>query len=185
MLITPEYRKLNADLHEANPAYGTTAKKYVRQVYDLAQSMNAETVLDYGAGKGLLREGIANIRKGLPGDMVAEYDPCIPEKNVRPAPADLVVSIDVMEHIEPDCLDDVLQDICRLANKAVFLTIATRPAVKTLADGRNAHLIVESVDWWLPRLMRFFSPRLLHVGEGEIVFLGLPKAVPAEQEQAA
>lgn len=176
MLITKGYQELNRRLHETNPMFGTTAKRYVRQVYDLAKASGAASILDYGSGKGLLKQGIDEIRKGIPGDsIVTEYDPGIPGKDVRPAPADMVASIDVLEHIEPECLVDVLTDISVLARKAAFLTVATRPAVKTLADGRNAHLIVEPVEWWLPQLMALFSIRVLHVADGEFVFLGIPK----------
>lgn len=175
MMITPEYQALNRALHETNPNYGTTAPRYVRQVYDLIVMMGAKTVIDYGCGKGLFKQGIDEIRKGMPPIQIQEYDPAIPGKDARPWGAELLVSIDVLEHIEPDSMEDVLHDMYVLSDKAAFLTVATRPAAKTLADGRNAHLIVQPVDWWLPRLLQFFSPRLLHVGEGEFVFFGLPQ----------
>jgi hypothetical protein len=31
------------------------------------------------------------------------------------------------------------------------------PALKTLPDGRNAHLIQEPVEWWLPKIMQRFD----------------------------
>ena len=34
------------------------------------------------------------------------------------------------------------------AKKFVFFAISTRAAKKTLPDGRNAHLTVQSPDWW-------------------------------------
>lgn len=169
MLITPEYRDLNRQLHETRPDYGTTAPKYVDHVAQIATMMGAVSILDYGCGKGLLAE---SMRNQYP---VLEFDPCIDGKDAPPAPADLVVSVDVMEHIEPDCLDAVLDDIARLAKRAVYLTVATRPAVKTLADGRNAHLIVEPIDWWLPKLLARWSPRLITASEGEFVFFAVAK----------
>jgi hypothetical protein len=64
----------------------------------------------------------------------------------------MVVCTDVLEHIEPEHLDAVLRHVCSLAKKAVFLQIATRPAKKCLPDGRNAHLTVQSAEWWLAKI---------------------------------
>ena len=36
----------------------------------------------------------------------------------------------MLEHIEPECLDDVLDDMHGLSKKSVFLTIATAEALK-------------------------------------------------------
>src|SRR5881394_1730573 len=151
MLITEDYRRLNAELHSRGN-YGVSGHKWASKVFDLAGQCEARTVLDYGCGRGTLG---AAMRKNYPdwaGDFL-EYDPAIPGKETKPTQADLVVCGDVLEHIEPDCLLAVLDDIRSIARKAVFLVVATRLAVKTLADGRNAHLIVEPVEWWLPKLM--------------------------------
>ncbi len=79
-------------------------------------------------------------------------DPCIPEYADPPPPCDLVYCGDVLEHVEPDCLNAVLNDLRRLTLKAVLLVICTGPAAKTLQDGRNAHLIQEGPRWWLDAL---------------------------------
>lgn len=151
MLITPEYRALNAQLHESGH-YGISGHKWASDVCAAAARTNAQTVLDYGCGQGTLGMAFAHGGVTLPFTF-REYDPAILGKDERPEPADLVVCGDVLEHIEPDCLDEVLDDLRGLARKAVFLVISTRPAGKFLADGRNAHLIVERPFWWLPKLM--------------------------------
>lgn len=83
---------------------------------------------------------------------VREYDPAIPGKDARPEPADLVVCTDVLEHVEPECIQSVVDDIHDLTLKCVYLAIHTGPAIKTLQDGRNAHLIQEGPVIWLIRL---------------------------------
>jgi 2-polyprenyl-3-methyl-5-hydroxy-6-metoxy-1,4-benzoquinol methylase len=113
-------------------------------VAEVAKRIGAETVLDYGSGKGSLKRAL-----GLP---VAEYDPAVPEHAAEPVAADLVVCSDVLEHIEPECLDEVLDHLKQLAKKVGFFVIATRPAKKHLDDGRNAHLIVEDREWWMRKL---------------------------------
>lgn len=163
MLITPEYAALNAALHASNPAYGTSGGKWAVKVHRLARQYEASTVLDYGAGKGTLYQEMLHKHASAPDIseegarrtfpfVLFEYDPAVPGKDAPPGRADLVVCGDVLEHIEPECLYSVLDDLRSLAKKAVLLIVATRPAVKTLADGRNAHLIVEPAEWWFPKL---------------------------------
>lgn len=147
MLITEEYKKLNGELHERNIGYGTSGHKWVDEVRSLAKATGARTILDYGCGTQSL--GKAMLERTVIG-----YDPAIPGLDTPPNPADLVVAGDVLEHIEPDCLDDVLNDLERLSLHTIFLVIATRPAKKILADGRNAHLIVEGSAWWLPKIIQ-------------------------------
>ena len=145
VLISQDYKQLNNQLHETNSSYGTSGKHYGGMVLGLIQAMGGTaTVLDYGCGK----QTLAN---SLPMIPVTGYDPCLPGLDARPEPHELVVCTDVMEHIEPVFLDNVLDDLERVTEKVLFCLVATRPAVKKLADGRNAHLIVEDYMWWLPK----------------------------------
>jgi len=116
-----------------------------KYVVELANQTGLSDILDYGCGKGTLNDCM-NID-------IKEYDPCVEGKDTPPDPAEIVVCTDVLEHIEPDYLEDVLDDLQRLATRHVLLVIATVPAGKTLPDGRNAHLIVEPAEFWLPKLM--------------------------------
>ena len=155
-LISDSYRDQNRTLHDLRPEYGGSSGKWVATVAHLVRSLNLASILDYGCGKGLLKQGLAGLpRVGTEADLagrVREYDPAIPGKDAAPAPAELVVCTDVLEHVEPVYLDAVLDDLRRLTLNVAFLNIATRPAEKTLPDGRNAHLIVEPSAWWLPKL---------------------------------
>ncbi len=145
MLISEEYRKLNAELHERNPTYGTTAHSWVGNVREFARQTGCDSILDYGCGKGQLR-------KLLPEYDVREYDPAIEKHAADPEPADMLVCIDVMEHIEPECLDDVLEHMSSKTLKNAFITISLLPAQKTLEDGRNAHILLKPYIWWLEAL---------------------------------
>lgn len=148
--ITPEYAALNRDLHEREERYGAGAHRKRDALVEIMGEYEAESVLDYGCGKG-------SLAASLPGVDIREYDPAIAGKDSLPEQADVVACLDVLEHVEPDLLDNVLADIQRLARRAVFLTIATRKSTRELADGRNAHLIQEDADWWRERLGRFFA----------------------------
>lgn len=148
--ISEYYRGLNRQLHETNPKFGSSGKKYTTHVSRLAEEMGNPRVLDYGCGKGLLAQSLPHIA-------FDEYDPAIEGKDAEPQPAELVACTDVLEHIEPDYLDAVLADLHRVTLKRGFFNICTRPAVKTLADGRNAHLIVEPEEWWRAKLEPLFD----------------------------
>jgi 2-polyprenyl-3-methyl-5-hydroxy-6-metoxy-1,4-benzoquinol methylase len=167
MLISDEYRKLNEELHETNEAYGTSGHKHAEAIVGLANAMQTADILDYGCGKGTLNQAI--------GIRIKEYDPAVPGKDDAPDPADIVVCSDVLEHIEPECLEDVLSDLEVLAKRAVFLCVATRPAMKVLSDGRNAHLIVEDKSWWLPKLMDRWDIMNFQDMGGEFIFVGMDK----------
>lgn len=150
-LISKRYRDLQRELHAAPRGYGAKGRKWETTVRSLITAYGASSVLDYGCGAGTLG---ASLRADPPrGVRIDEYDPAIKGKDAPPQFADLVVCTDVLEHIEPECLDAVLEHLRMLARKAIFAVIATRPASKTMSDGRNAHLIIEPGEWWERRLL--------------------------------
>lgn len=157
-LITQEYARQNAHLFEAYEDYGTSGKTWAKIMRPLIKA--DDSVLDYGCGRCTLEKAL--------GFYINKYDPCVPEFSARPDPADFVACTDVLEHIEPECLDDVLDDLQRVTRRAGYFVIATRPAAKTLPDGRNAHLIIESPEWWLPKLWNRF--RIVQFTDVRILF---------------
>lgn len=169
MLISENYKKLNAELHEQNPGYGAGNAGYVPFVIELVgkyiQERDIESVLDFGCGKGAAKEQVAVEN---PSVKVFGFDPAIEEFSNEPPPCDLLFSTDVMEHIEPEHLEDVLEFIASKTKHRAILIIATGPAQKSLPDGRNAHLIVENVEWWsktIERHMKILTARTLeHAG---------------------
>ena len=165
-LITDEYKRLNSELHESNSTYGTSGWKWAPHVEKLSKEYQTQNILDYGCGKRTLQQNLSFD--------IDHYDPAIPEFSERPVQHDIVVCTDVLEHIEPDCLNDVLTDLHDLAKKVVFLTVATRPACKTLADGRNAHLIVENSDWWIDKLKEKFKILNKFGSTREFTIIGVP-----------
>jgi len=147
MLISDEYRHANAEMHAQKAHYGSNGHRNAKVVRDLLAMHQCATVLDYGCGKGTLAAALRTVDVE-----VNEYDPAIPGKDHAPFPADLVACTDVLEHIEPECLGEVLDDLRRLTRKVLFVAVHTGPAAKTLPDGRNAHLIQQPPSWWLPQL---------------------------------
>lgn len=170
MLISPEYAALNREMHDQKPQYGTSGDKWAKLTDNLAREWRVSDVLDYGAGKGTLKQELE--RLVTPKYRIVEYDPAIPGKENKPIRADLVVCGDVMEHVEPDCVYDVLDDIRNISRVGVLFVISTWPAKKHLPDGRNAHLIVEPMEWWLPKLTDRWAKREILKGFHYFAFVG-------------
>ena len=153
-LVSPEYR---AELRKQHTEtyWGKGGHSWAPQVIEYARAIGASDILDYGCGRGTLKPVLKDA-----GFVVHEYDPGIPGKDAPPKLADLVVSTDVFEHIEPSKLDAVLTHTFRLARKAAFFVVAKQPAKKILSDGRNAHLLCQEDAWWTKRLTAAGWPRV-------------------------
>lgn len=151
--ITDDYRKLQQELHQ-NPNYGVASLAFAPLVADLIRQTGVKSLSDYGAGKKNLLKGL--VEAGVNGIQYRPYDPAFPEYG-SPQPADLVCCIDVLEHIEPELIDNVLAELGRITIGLGFFSIHMGPAGKVLSDGRNAHLIQKPSSWWLPRLARHFE----------------------------
>lgn len=139
-LISPEYRKLNRQMHEARP-FGGSGHRWAHRI--IALRIPGESILDYGCGMGTLKDVIPDIQ---------EYDPAVPGKDKPPKPADLVACTDVLEHVEPECLSVVLKHIREMTLRMAFVVIATRPSRKLLPDGSQPHRIIKPPKWWVMRL---------------------------------
>lgn len=161
-LISESYRSLNADLHK-RAVFGQRGDRHALVVRDLINEFGGP-VLDYGCGR-------ATLAASMPDVDVRNYDPAIPKYAADPEPCPIVICTDVLEHIEPDCLDAVLAHLERLTLKVAHLVVATKPdGNKKLADGRDPHLIVKPAEWWLPKLREFMPARLINVTARDCTF---------------
>jgi SAM-dependent methyltransferase len=169
MLISPEYLEQQREMHQ-NERYGAASKKFAWAVAKLIEEHDPQSILDYGAGKGALKIALGEMARGR---RFAEYDPARPR--IRKLPGgkfDLVCCIDVLEHIEPECLPDVLRTIRKKTGRLAFVTVHTGPAGKTLPDGRNAHLIQMPIGWWESQLREHFA-QVLAAQENETTFFAI------------
>lgn len=149
MRVSDNYAHLNAEMHKAMPEYGAGGHRHADIVRQLMDGYQTRDVLDYGCGKQTLADAL--------GMGVRGYDPCIPGLNLDPWPADIVVCTDVLEHVEPDCLESVLRHLAELTRKVCFCVISVAPSLKYLSDGRNTHLCLMRPTEWLKRLMGHFE----------------------------
>jgi len=150
MLVSPEYQAQLQQIHSETPGWGTTGRDFAALVNKVVQDYVPGEILDYGCGKQTLS-------RALPQYQIIAYDPGIPGIDAPPNPADFVICTDVLEHVEQSMLEDVLDDLQRVTKEILFVAVAEIPAIQILPDGRNAHLITEPLEWWLPKLMERFK----------------------------
>ena len=165
--ITQNYLEQQRKLHE-NLNYGVASLSFAPIVADLMRQTGCKSVSDYGAGKKRLLEGLR--REGLDPLTYHAYDPVFPEYG-EPRPADLVCCIDVLEHVEPELIDNVILQLAKITINLGFFSIHMGPAGKILSDGRNAHLIQKPSSWWLPKISQFFE--VLHLQGHEMMGRGI------------
>lgn len=157
--ISSEYLEEQQRLHQ-NPNYGVASLKFAPIVADIIKKQKIKTLTDYGAGKQRLKNALERFE--LEDYKYQPYDPAFPEYGNAQC-AQLVVCIDVLEHIEPAFLDDVLRELSQIIQGIGFFTIHMGPAGKILSDGRNAHLIQKPTSWWLTRLCEYFDVNFLQL----------------------
>jgi 2-polyprenyl-3-methyl-5-hydroxy-6-metoxy-1,4-benzoquinol methylase len=166
-LISDTYRQQNALLHKSKTKYGQRGHRHLKIVSKLRKKYKCTSVLDYGCGTG-------DLSKKAPY-WVSNYDPAIDEYSKLPEPADLIVCTDVMEHIEPELLDNVMGHLKELTQKFAYFVIATRPDTsKTLPDGSNPHKIVNDAKWWVNKLSEYFCVEDIDIKKGEVIILCTP-----------
>tara|TARA_Y100000389_G_C17345674_1_gene455714 strand:- start:291 stop:845 length:555 start_codon:yes stop_codon:yes gene_type:complete len=127
-------------------------------VKNLIEEKNIKSFLDYGAGKGYTSDTLKTV---YPDIQIYKFDPAtfpLPlPKNVE-----LTYSSDVLEHIEPNLIDETIQDLCNRTTRYQYHLIACHPAKKALSDGRNAHLIIESPKWWKKKIQRLDEWKIIY-----------------------
>ncbi len=135
-----------------NMVYGNTAVKYIRYLRPHIQMLRPASLLDFGCGQSLFLE---NLNLDFPVRML-RYDPAIAQYATLPeGKVDLLVNIDVLEHIEEADLDDVLSTM-RAACDNALIAVDTVPAAISLPDGRNAHVTLKPHAWWATKIGAHF-----------------------------
>lgn len=168
MLYTNEYKEQLILKHKQQHWGGGVASKS-NVIYAHALGLGVNKILDYGCGAG-------DFKKAMKSDPwkskfeISEYDPGIHGKDELPNVHDYVVCVDVLEHIEPECLNDVLAHLALLMRVGGYFLISTVPAFQNLPDGRNAHLIIEPAEWWEKKLSEKFELTTHYIAEGACAY---------------
>jgi hypothetical protein len=163
-LISDAYREQNALMHKASN-FGAEGQRWANAALKIINHYSCGSILDYGCGKGTFAAQMAlNNKKN-----VRQYDPAIPKHAALPEPADFVICNDVLEHVEPEYVDNVLDHLQSLILKAGLIGIATKYAIiHTLPDGRNPHLSVHPDEWWEAKLKKRFNVEQIGKSQGRV-----------------
>ena len=145
--LIEQYRQIHA-----TRVYGDTSVKNLRFLRADIKLLEPRSVLDYGCGQSRLLD---ELKLGYPVELV-RYDPAVPAWAKKPdKPVDLLINIDVLEHIEEADLDAVLAEMASLCRNALII-VDTKPASAILPNGRNAHATIRPHAWWGERISRHF-----------------------------
>ena len=160
MLLSEDYREQLVEMHKPRRDGRTWGATACRKIYDLipwiCRDGVPEKLLDYGSADGKFQYQAR--RRGLLTETeIIEYDPAFPEKAKNNIPCERVMCIDVLEHIEPEFLDDVLKDLHRCTEGYGVFDIALFLSGLMLPDGRDSHLIIEKPHWWKEKLGKYFE----------------------------
>jgi len=141
---------------------GNATLKVKDEIKHLVDLLSAETLLDYGCGKGWqYRDHQCHEYWGT---KVYLYDPGYDKYNVKPkGKFDIVIAVDVLEHLHPSTAIQTIREIFSYARKGVFFRIDTKPARKHFKDGTNFHTLQRDRRWWLDILYQLKGNKILEV----------------------
>lgn len=147
-------------MHKDRPqTFGGRKVKKLGKFPDYMKKWQPKSLIDYGCGKGMILKYLTDTYKDC---KCIGYDPGVEAYKKIPKDAvDCVFSNDVLEHIEPNYLEQVLAHIDQLSTKYIWLRIDSNPARKFLPDGRNAHLIQEKEPWWRDKITQHISGKII------------------------
>jgi SAM-dependent methyltransferase len=174
MTVTADYAESLKKLHESK-AFGNRAN-IPTEVIRCIEEYNIQSILDFGCGKGNV---VTALKETYPNLKVYGYDPGREGFDALPDNVDMIISTDVLEHVEPNLLNETLLDLAKRTNKVMYHLIACHPAKKCLPDGRNAHLIVETPEWWKNKLSTVLGWKMYN--ENTFEYLAQPKKGPSIQ----
>lgn len=140
-----QYKKLHKQCK-----YGKSSEKLYDEILPLIKEINPKSILDYGCGQSKLIEM-------LPCEKRYRYDPAIEKYSILPTTnqVDLVLCIDVLEHIPLEDLNETLVMIRHFSDNVIF-DIGIQSATHILPNGQNAHCTVKTIEWWVKYLKTFF-----------------------------
>ncbi len=169
---SPRYRELQQmykQLHEQGETQlglapeqtfnGLSLMPQLVRIKSLIERTGANTMLDYGCGKGLQYDPRPiKAPDGATYESVIDfwdvaavhcYDPCyLPYSTLPQGQFDGVVCTDVLEHCPEQDVPWIIDEIFAYAERFVYANVACYPAKKHLPSGENAHCTIKPLSWW-------------------------------------
>jgi ubiquinone/menaquinone biosynthesis C-methylase UbiE len=182
-LIEIEKEKYRKAWQTSNYRGNCCGMKFVQYFVDQFRPKVNETLLDLGCGSGragkelqrwgLIPTGIDLVSDGFTSSyellLASIWD--LPQRQW-----DLTFCSDVLEHIPETQIDRSLSEVSRVTNRGVFFSISTRPDNTGALIGEILHVTVHDINWWLPKLEKYFKTQHVHYDQEscEILYWGVP-----------
>jgi len=172
-VISEEYRKKLEQVTKHMP-WGGAVNSSVPKIHEYAIQHDCKSILDYGSGKSDFYNTMYEL---FPNHqfVINQYEPARPEFSMDPEISDMTVCVDVLEHIEPDKLDNVLDHIYNKTNKIFYFKVCLLPSHGTFEDGTNLHLIIQPKEFWLEKLEKQWDLSNIHIAPGHVWGLATKK----------
>lgn len=171
-LASDAYAQQLRQLHQASQQFGVghVTSKHYPVIKNLIQKKDLASVLDYGCGKGHF---LKYARETFPDMRIEGFDVASDEYATLPEGLfDLVLCLDVMEHVEFGALSNVLSEIRSRVGRIFVCSVANYPAGKKLPDGRNAHVTQLPFSNWFSVFSTYFRvDQFLRTGKAEGLFI--------------
>lgn len=131
----------------------------------LLSDINFNSVVDLGCGRGFYLRKLLELGKDAIG---VEFSKVCCEKYLNDVPYinedifsfcrqdrcyDLTLCMDVLEHIEPSNISELIQGIRNISERAI-IGVANHSDVLM---GHELHLIIENHDWWYDKLKKYYN----------------------------
>ena len=126
--------------------------------YDLIKELNVQSIIDVGCGrndfvKWAIEQGMRATGTDISSPKADIICPAhkLPFKDKE---FEYLASFDMMEHLLPQEVDDVLNEFNRVASKGFLFHISHRES-KAKVFGKQIHLTVEPESWWIEKIEKF------------------------------
>lgn len=154
-LISQDYQTTLQAMHAQHTGWAKSGPRFLAQVSAMIDEHQPRHALDYGCGKGALAQELHAKYPALP---ICLYDPGIEQFAKEPLPCDFVICTDVLEHIEPELIENVLAHIASLTKLCAYFVVHTGDCGHKLPDGRAAHILQRDQVWWEAKLIEAYRP---------------------------
>ena len=136
MSFSKGYQQQIIQLHKDREKHGRR-KFHDEEINFIINEFNPKSIFDFGCGKGTFLKQMEEL---YPKIKLVGFDPGVAEyTNVEKVPCELLISCDVLEHVEPDHVDNTLREIDTLFTKFAYFKIAN-------------YVIQEDENWWRKKI---------------------------------
>lgn len=130
-----------------DPECGREKAMHAPMVSEIINRLQVTELLDYWCGRAWLVQSI----KAAHQVKIQCYDPAMPGFAGEAIPMQMVACVDVLQDVEPQCLDVVLDDLERVLGVVGYFAI------------RQEENDARDLAWWMDRLMVRFRLQTLQV----------------------